>query len=93
VAPLHRAVRCRCAAAVEALLACGADSRLRNGSGSTPLHLAVLDTGRGGTGRPESREAQVRIVRLLISYGARFDDRDARGKAVSEVCNPRLLPM
>jgi hypothetical protein len=92
VAPIHRAVRCRCLGAVEALLAAGADSRLKNGSGSTPLHLAVLDTGRGGAGRPESRDAQIRIVRILLSHGARLDDRDARGKAVSELCDPHLLP-
>jgi hypothetical protein len=92
VAPLHRAVRCRCPGAVEALLASGADPRLRNGSGSTPLHLAVLDTGRGGSGLPESRDAQITIVRTLLSHGARLDDRDARGRAVSELCDPRLLP-
>jgi ankyrin repeat protein len=91
VAPIHRAVRCRCSGAVEALLASGADPRLRNGSGSTPLHLAVLDTGRGGTGLPESRDAQIRIVRMLLTHGARLDDRDFRGRAVSEVCDPRLL--
>jgi hypothetical protein len=91
VAPIHRAVRCRCSGAVEALLASGADSRLRNGSGSTPLHLAVLDTGRGGSGRPESRDAQITIVRILLSHGARLDDRDARGKAVSELFDPSLL--
>jgi hypothetical protein len=91
VAPIHRAVRCRCSAAVEALLDSGADPRLRNGSGSTPLHLAVLDTGRGGAGLPESRDAQIRIIRILLSHGARLDDRDSRGRAVSEMCDPRLL--
>lgn len=71
VAPIHRAVRCRCLGAVEALLDSGADPRLRNGSGSTPLHLAVLDTGRGGAGLPQSRDAQIRIIRMLLTYGAR----------------------
>jgi hypothetical protein len=92
VGPIHRAVRCRCPGAVEALLAGGSDPRLRNGSGSTPFHLAVLDTGRGGTGSPESREAQITIIRTLVSHGARLDDRDARGRSVSELCDPRLLP-
>lgn len=91
VAPIHRAVRCRCSEAVEALLNSGADLRLRNGSGSTPLHLAVLDTGRGGAGLPESRDAQIRIIRMLLSRGARLDDRDAKGRTVSGMCDPRLL--
>jgi hypothetical protein len=91
VAPIHRAVRCRCSAAVEALLDNGADPRLRNGSGSTPLHLAVLDTGRGGSGLPESRDAQIRIIGMLLAHGARLDDRDLRGRAVSEICDPSLL--
>jgi ankyrin repeat protein len=91
VASIHRAVRCRCSAAVEALLDSGADPRLRNGSGSTPLHLAVLDTGRGGSGRPESRDAQIRIIEMLLTHGARLDDRDSRGRTVSEICDPRLL--
>jgi ankyrin repeat protein len=90
VAPIHRAVRCRCSAAVEALLDNGANPRLRNGSGSTPLHLAVLDTGRGGSGLPESRDAQIRIVQMLLAHGASRDDRDSRGRTVSEICDPLL---
>src|SRR5204862_809504 len=50
VGPLHRAVRTRCASAVRALLAHGADVRGRNGRGSTALVLAVQNTGRGGSG-------------------------------------------
>lgn len=65
VAPIHRAVRCRCAGAVEELLLAGADPRRTNRSGSTPLHLASRDTGRGGTGLPESRAAQQRIIEIL----------------------------
>src|SRR5438128_68247 len=42
-APLHRAVRTRCAAAVTYLLKAGADPTLKNKSGSTPFHLAVQD--------------------------------------------------
>src|SRR5215813_4939146 len=41
VTPLHRAVRTRCAAAVEALLAGGADPRRKNKNGSTPMLLAT----------------------------------------------------
>jgi len=65
VAPLHRAVRTRCMAAVRALLAGGADPNLANKSGSTPLALATQTTGRGGSGSPEARREQVEIVRLL----------------------------
>jgi ankyrin repeat protein len=65
VAPLHRAVRCRCTAAVRALLAGGANPSLANKSGSTPLDLARLTTGKGGSGSPEARREQAEIVLLL----------------------------
>ncbi len=70
VTPLHRAVRTRCAAAVNALLDGGADVRRQNKSGSTPLQLAIWTTGRGGTGSPESKAQQEEIVRLLQRHGA-----------------------
>jgi hypothetical protein len=65
VAPLHRAVRNRCAAAVQTLLARGADPRRKNGNGSTPAQLATQTTGRGGTGTPEAKAQQAEIVRML----------------------------
>jgi hypothetical protein len=65
VTPLHRAVRNRCAAAVEALLIAGADPSMANKSGSTALDLARWTTGRGGTGSSESRAEQRRIIELL----------------------------
>ena len=70
VAPLHRAVRMRCAAAVEALLEGGADACARNKSGSTPLLLARQNTGRGGSGSPEARAQQEEILPLLQAHGA-----------------------
>jgi ankyrin repeat protein len=70
VAPLHRAVRTRCAAAVEALLQGGADARARNRSGSTPLLLASLNTGRSSAGSSEAKAQQKEIVRLLQAHGA-----------------------
>jgi len=76
VAPLHRAVRTRCTAAVRALLMNGAEVVGPNKSGSTPLHLAIQDTGRGGTGSVASREEQKRIIRLLLDHGARTSDKD-----------------
>ncbi len=71
VTPLHRAVRTRCAAAVRALLDGGADARRRNKSGSTPMRLATLNTGRGGSGSPDSKAQQEEIRRLLERHGAR----------------------
>lgn len=65
VAPLHRAVRTRCAAAVRALLEGGANARLKNKSGSTPLDLALKPSGRGGSGAPEAKAQQAEIIRLL----------------------------
>jgi len=68
VVPLHRAVRTRCAAAVQALLEGGAEVQRRNRSGTTALELAQQDTGRGGSGSPEAREQQARIVELLRAH-------------------------
>jgi hypothetical protein len=65
VMPLHRAVRTRCAAAVSALLAGGADALAKNKRGSSPIRLAMQNTGRGGSGSPEAKAQQVEIVRLL----------------------------
>jgi ankyrin repeat protein len=65
VTPLHRAVRNRCSAAVEALLALGADPRRANDNGSTAMDLARWTTGRGGTGSPEAKSEQARIIAVL----------------------------
>ena len=65
VTPLHRAVRNRCSAAVEALLSVGADPHLANDSGSIASDLAHWTTGRGGTGSAEAKAEQEIIIRLL----------------------------
>jgi len=65
VTPLHRAVRTRCATAVSALLAGGADAKRKNNSGSTPMWLATHNTGSGGTGSAAAKAQQREIVRLL----------------------------
>ena len=70
VTPLHRAVRTRCAAAVRALLDGGADPRRKNKNGSTPMQLATQNTGRGGSGSPDSKAQQAEILRLLEPYGS-----------------------
>ncbi len=69
VTPLHRAVRTRCGAAVRALLEHGADPRQTNGNGSTPLTLATLNTGRGGSGSAAARAEQAQIVEMLSTKG------------------------
>jgi len=84
VGPLHRAVRQRCAAAVDALLRNGASVELKNKSGSTPLHLAVQNTGRGGTGSPEAKVLQKEIITMLVNAGAKPQDRDGSGKTVRQ---------
>jgi Ankyrin repeats (many copies) len=65
VTPLHRAVRNRCSAAVEALLSVGADPRVENDNGSTASDLAHWTTGRGGTGSGEAKAEQRVIIELL----------------------------
>jgi len=87
VAPLHRAVRTRSAAAVRALLDGGADVRQPNKAGSMPLHLAVQTTGRGGSGSPEAREQQAKIISLLLEGGARLPDRDGRGRTALQAAS------
>src|SRR5262249_3925804 len=84
VAPLHRAVRTRSLAAVRALLDGGAKPRASNKAGSTPLHLAVQTTGRGGSGSAHAREQQIQIIRLLLERGAKLTDQDARGRTVRQ---------
>jgi ankyrin repeat protein len=81
-APLHRAVRTRCAAAVKCLLERGSDATLRNKTGSTPFHLAVQDTGRGGTGAEAARAAQRQIIREFLSLGLNPALKDTQGKSV-----------
>jgi hypothetical protein len=63
--PLHRAVRNRCAEAVQSLLDGGADLHATNARGSTAARLARWTTGRGGSGSAEARAQQQQIIRVL----------------------------
>ncbi len=65
VAALHVAVRTRSAPAVRTLLDLGSDPARKNKSGSTPLRLAQVNTGRGGSGSPAAKAQQQEILRLL----------------------------
>jgi hypothetical protein len=80
--PLHRAVRNRCAAAVECLLDAGADAAIQNKPGSTPFHLAVQNTGRGGSGSEKARAAQREIISAFLERGITADLKDGGGKTV-----------
>jgi len=71
VAPLHRAVRNRCAAAVRVLIEAGADPRAPNRNGSTPMLLATLNTGESGSGSPIAKEQQQKILCILKENGAK----------------------
>jgi hypothetical protein len=68
--PLHRAIRNRCAAAVEVLLIRGADPLRPNGRGSTAWQLANWTTGKGGSGSAAAKEQQAEILRVLEAHGA-----------------------
>lgn len=80
--PLHRAVRTRCAEAVRCLLASDCDPLIRNQSGSTPFHLAVQNTGRGGSGSDEAKAAQRQIITMFREHGVSSRTQDGTGKSV-----------
>jgi hypothetical protein len=82
--PLHRAVRTRCAAAVRFLLQAGGDPRMRNKPGSTAFHLAVQNTGRGGSGAPAAISAQREIIKEFLSFGLDPSLKNGNGKSVTD---------
>ena len=65
VAPLHRAIRNRTAAAVNALLDGGANPKKPNGRGSTPLFLAMKNTGKSGSGSSAAKAQRQMILKIL----------------------------
>jgi len=65
VSPLQRASRSGCAEAVRTLLEYSADPELRNKNGSTPILLAIHNTGGASCGSPEAKLQQQAILRRL----------------------------
>ena len=65
VSPLHKAVRTRCAEAVQTLLQSGADPARKSKHGSDAMLLARMTTGRPGSGSPAAKAQQFVILRLL----------------------------
>ena len=66
------------------LLEAGADARLKNLPGSTPFHLAVQNTGRGGSGSEIAKAAQGEIIRVFLERDIGPALKDTRGKSVSD---------
>lgn len=85
--PLHRAVRTRCAAAVQFLLQSGCDPLVRNKSGSMAFHLTVQNTGRGGSGEDEAKRAQRKIIEEFMNAGISPTLKDGKGKTVIDCAN------
>ena len=68
--------------AVPHLLHAGAKPTARNHSGATPFHLAVQNTGRGGSGDETAKTAQHQIIEAMLAHGASPLMRDDRGLSV-----------
>ena len=85
VSPLHRAVRTRSLPAVQALLDGGANVTAPNKAGSTLLHLAVQNTGRGGSGSRRA-EQQTEIIRLLLLQRRTADGHRWSRQQVRQAC-------
>jgi ankyrin repeat protein len=69
---------------VKCLLGAGADATIKNKPGSTAFHLAVQNTGRGGSGADEAKAAQREIIQAFLGRGISPRLKDARGKSILE---------
>ena len=69
---------------VTELLKSGSDPTARNKPGSTPFHLAVQNTGRGGSGEPAAINAQREIIQAFLARGVSPKLKNGQGKSVLE---------
>ena len=60
------------------------DTQRKNKPGSTPFHLAVQNTGRGGSGADVAKIAQREIIAEFLSFGVSMGLKDGKGKSVLE---------
>lgn len=67
--PILRAIRNRCADAVDALLAAGADPGSTNARGTSAITLATITTGKSGAGSDLAKQQKQRILDLLAASG------------------------
>ncbi len=81
----------RSALAVNYLLDAGADPKIKNKPGSTPFHLAVQNTGRGGSGDPIAIAAQRQIIEIFLAHGVSVRLKDGKGKTVADCAKPGLV--
>ena len=51
-------------------------------SGSTPFHLAVQNTGRGGTGAEKAKTAQREIIQTFLERGVSVALKDRNGESI-----------
>jgi ankyrin repeat protein len=58
-----------------------------NKSGSTPLHLAIQNTGKSGSGSDAAKDEQRRIISSLLEHGANSNDVNAKGESVVAVAS------